>query len=591
MQHTLLKGALPIYARLLADSCGVAVVFGHSQPHTDGTTIYIPDLDPNDEHAKALAYGYIMHEAGHITETSFNRPLPSDRLENSINQILEDVRMESRQIARYPGAKTRLSMMMEALLKSGYLPTSDDNTPPAKILTRWMSRRLRSEVLGQTVLDDLADIDERLVHKAFPSGVVTRLNVLMRKVTACRDTDDVFTLTEAIMLMLREEEEKEDEKQNDPTDPQNTADDSDDAQTDPDAGGDPDDDHDGDPSGGSNPSGDDSDDSQKGAGNGDSPQGDDPGDAQNSASGDDGDDDGDDSAQKLSNLKSMLSGQDAPDAGDLDDVLGKAIGERAVQTRSTAIHMPQAELKRDGFGQPDQMLNRVASETRALRRRLINYMEASTECDYVTSTRGKRLAMNRLIRLETRNARIFSKRIEGQEINTAVKVLLDRSVSMRERIHLAGDAAFAMHAALSQLHGVSSAVAAFPATVQGDSAGVQVLARFGEKLQTCASRFTGMSAEGTTPMAEAMLWSGYELLSRDEDRKILFVVCDGQPNSEESTKKVIQMLEEEGVEIMALGIQHDCSGLIQNSRVIHSIQEMPAAVFSMVQRQLFRLAA
>ena len=53
MTHALLKGALPIYARMLAESCGVQVEFGHAIPKTDGITIFLPDL-PVEFQAEAV---------------------------------------------------------------------------------------------------------------------------------------------------------------------------------------------------------------------------------------------------------------------------------------------------------------------------------------------------------------------------------------------------------------------------------------------------------------------------------------------------------------------------------------------------------
>ena len=107
MTHALLKGALPIYARMLAESCGVQVEFGHAIPKTDGITIFLPDLPVDDPISKALAFGLIMHEAGHVTETAFSVWPKNPVVADMVNR-LEDIRMEGCQIRKYPGGRQRL---------------------------------------------------------------------------------------------------------------------------------------------------------------------------------------------------------------------------------------------------------------------------------------------------------------------------------------------------------------------------------------------------------------------------------------------------------------------------------------------------
>lgn len=60
---------------------------------------------------------------------------------------------------------------------------------------------------------------------------------------------------------------------------------------------------------------------------------------------------------------------------------------------------------------------------------------------------------------------------------------------------------------------------------------------------------------GGTPMAEAITVAGHDLLAREEDRKVMIVMCDGHPASIEHTKFAINSLEKNfGVEVAIVGI-------------------------------------
>lgn len=62
MKDALATGALPIYAKMLADACDVEVVIGtQTQACTNGRVIYLPPLPGDSKLAKKLAYGMIMH--------------------------------------------------------------------------------------------------------------------------------------------------------------------------------------------------------------------------------------------------------------------------------------------------------------------------------------------------------------------------------------------------------------------------------------------------------------------------------------------------------------------------------------------------
>ncbi len=593
MTHALLKGALPIYARMLAESCGVQVEFGHAIPKTDGVTIFLPDLPVDDPISKALAFGLIMHEAGHVTETAFSVWPKNPVVADMVNR-LEDIRMEGCQIRKYPGGRQRLAMMVDGLVSTGYFGSPAGELTPNEAMAAFVLYRLRANVLGQQAVAQYADIAEEQCRKLLPEPAVTRLDVLMHEVTSCRSTADVVTLATEIVKMLEEEQKKAEEEQNPSNQPEH-------GQPDPQ-------DQSGSASGGTGDQ--QGDPAQQNASNqpqqGQSGNQDQAGSAAGDATGQQGDPSkqndptqqqgagagsgAPDPAKKAENLKNILSGQDNKGMVDVGDQLKEALGQIGKQRRYESIQFPKSVKAAKGYGDASEMLARVAAETRALRRRLSNELEAVAQSHRRIGRTGTRLATNRLYRLETMNPRVFERVEQGIAVNTAVTILIDASGSMSSRITLAVDAALGLYSALDKLYGVSAAVATFPAYVDG-SEGVKVIADFNDTLRTRADCFTGVSATGGTPLAEAMLWAGSNLVPRKEERKILFICTDGEPNNGEKVKQMKQMLEEEGVEIMCLGIGHDAHDYFPDSRTIHSIAEMPHAVFQMMQRKLLRQAA
>lgn len=580
MKDALMKGALPIYARMLADSCGVQVEFGHATASTNGTNIFLPDLPLDDPSSKALAYGMIMHEAGHISETSFS-VWPKNPVIADMANRLEDVRMEACQMRKYPGGRQRLSTMVDALVATGYFGPPRAESSPNEAMAAYVLYRLRADVLGQQAVKDYADIAESACRKALPGSAVTRLGALMNEVTECRNTADVVVLATEIVKMLEEEQQNAEQEAQQDADPSQQ-------QSDPQQGQDS--------SGGDQGQGstDDSSSAQGGGqpsdqGGHSAQDGQQHGDSQGSGSDASGPDP--DAADKAQNLRNILSGADNKGMVDVGDTLKEALGAISQEKRYESITMPKAYKANHGFGDASSMLDRVSSGTRALRRRLANELEAVAQSHQRIGRTGNRLAANRLYRLETMNPRVFERVEMGQAVNTAISILIDRSGSMSQTIELAIDAAFSLYAALDKIHGVATQVATFPHYVHGSYVGVGVLSDFGDKLSERAPCFTGVSASGGTPLGEAMLWAGAELVRRKETRKILFICTDGDPDNGDKVREVTRLLEAEQVEIICLGIKHDARAYFPASRTIWSIADMPATVFEMMQRQLLRKAA
>jgi cobalamin biosynthesis protein CobT len=106
-------------ASVFGDKAEVRVQFAGNTAHTDGQTITLPSVDEYQEFSaedKAVARGYLDHEAGHIKHTDINvmgRCKTSN--ERQCLNFLEDARIERKISEEYKGAKDNLATLNDRL--------------------------------------------------------------------------------------------------------------------------------------------------------------------------------------------------------------------------------------------------------------------------------------------------------------------------------------------------------------------------------------------------------------------------------------------------------------------------------------------
>jgi cobalamin biosynthesis protein CobT len=77
------------------------------------------------------------------------------------------------------------------------------------------------------------------------------------------------------------------------------------------------------------------------------------------------------------------------------------------------------------------------------------------------------------------------------------------------------------------------------------------------------------------------------LLQRQEPRKIMLILTDGCPCNGFDTEAATQRAMKEGIEIAAIGIMHGgVKNYWKNNCIINSIQELPAAMFGVMEELL-----
>jgi nitric oxide reductase activation protein len=115
-----------------------------------------------------------------------------------------------------------------------------------------------------------------------------------------------------------------------------------------------------------------------------------------------------------------------------------------------------------------------------------------------------------------------------------------------------------MPLAVGDLDGIETSVDIFP----GSAGYVETLKSWGERTATTLDRMASVTAEGGTPMAEALEESGPDLLCQSTDRKILVVITDGDPfGGPAASAKIVRRLQQAGVEVVGVGIGRHCKDL------------------------------
>ena len=204
------RQALPIVASVIGQRLGIPVVVGGNQAMTNGKMIVIPNVE-SEEH-KGVAFGYLIHEGAHIRYTDFAQ-VGSTPYTRSLANIFEDIRIEQAIAREYPGAPDRIREVIDHLVEKGGMPVSSGK--PHEILHQHVLLRLRSRILKQERLNDLAREQEKILRERLPEGVVVRLHGILASAEKNGSTADCVAMAERIVAMLKEEAEKEQQRKKD----------------------------------------------------------------------------------------------------------------------------------------------------------------------------------------------------------------------------------------------------------------------------------------------------------------------------------------------------------------------------------------
>lgn len=587
--------SLPILAVAFGHRKGIEVRIGGDKACTDGKTIYLPDmpLDSPKELA-TLAFGFLYHETGHLEFSDMavfdDARQDSPFLAHILNAI-EDVRMEAERNARYPGSAHALADLVAAVDKEGWFGSEEsiERANPGRVLVMGVLTKLRTEILGQPLQEKSALWGARLQQILGDAGMV-KLNALLA------DVNDLVTTSDALQLARRVRTLVEEQAKEPPAEEKGSESgevEADEAAGSSGSGSASVSDEDGQP-------GKDSGDGADASADGETSDGDDAGggDSKHGKSGKDdacadgasGGTEADDGAPPdRGALKDALNaGDDELGEVDLGDGAAKLLSREAEKAVQEAIKQdkhghfgmqtPLSVLKRS-LGTHSE-LPKVMAESSQVRIRLATRMQAQVKERVQHQQHGRCLDGRVVHRLWTGNPRVFVRKDYRRKVNTAVQLLLDASGSMHQSIVLARRAVLAASAGIEQIHGCKVSAAAFPE--------IEVMKDFDEATRRASSRFV-VYADGSTPLHRALVWAAAQLAVRREERKMLIVVTDGEPDDMQMAKAMLERFAHSGVEVIGIGIDTtSVEHLFPVSTVIKSVSDLSGALFNLLTTTMRR---
>lgn len=206
----------------------------------------------------------------------------------------------------------------------------------------------------------------------------------------------------------------------------------------------------------------------------------------------------------------------------------------------------------------------------------------------ITKRTGRSINTRHLCRVVNGDTRVFNQRADKQAPNTAVHILVDMSSSMnssgdsyKSQAEIAQEAAIAIALALDAIQGANPAVTAFGGYSNDP---VRKIVGHGQRVKSQYKKF-GASTWGCTPMAEAIWYGANELSKTKENRKMLIVITDGEPDEFGPCKSVIGLCERSHVEVIGIGIKtNSVARLFKQNIVISDAKDLKGTLFSLMRR-------
>lgn len=493
-----------------------------------------------------LIDGLIAHEIlCHGLHTDFTVALKPG-IAGALSNILEDPRGELLSKSRYPGANSKIHKTLQILTAKGVFCSPDPATvTPPQILTGWLVTELRSELLLQDCLSGFSREYRKLAIDAFGSATVDQVKAIALKGCHAKNTQGASDAADEIVSLLKMAKENPENQKPNP-------------------------------------------DSKSGEGSGDG----------NST---------DQAPTKSAAMEKVLSagsGDIADCAKGLEEVISAALpstrksGAGGYQPDNVNEMQELRQSKTGGSIDNRAKLRAGAQKTAALLSLTFeDLIETITNTDVKTTDEGK-LNTRKLWRYPLGDDKVFTKRYEGESIDTCFYLLGDESVSMGGAFGPnpkpdEPDTRITAHEACNRvavavgevLHNVS-----IPVGIATYNTTVREWHSFDDNWASTLQRYQPKPAGGTKTHL-AVVWALKKLLDRKEARKILIVITDGDPGDSLVLKAAVDEAASFGVEVRFVLIgssyhqQYLDAGMA--SGVALSDSELASAVFGALKQGIF----
>jgi len=335
--------------------------------------------------------------------------------------------------------------------------------------------------------------------------------------------------------------------------------------------------------------------------------------------------------------KALENNQTEDMKADIKENLNQIAEQNAKENKR---HIPHPEtVKRDRVINGNQahasdfntLKKEVNKQISALKAKLVSVLKTRTLKGAILDRESGHIDGAALYRLKQRDRNVFMEPGKVIELDTAVSMIIDMSGSMNQggarltrgpkgkrvvgggsRIQMAVKSAIALAETMEQL-GVPVEISGFYNDVKSyslytawrEDGGVYtrhvpytrtIFKAFTERWKSVKTRLNSeVSGKGVNCDCEAVLWAAKRLAVRNERRKILIVLSDGQPNLdsghdintiiERDLKIQVGRIEQAGINVMGLGIKSDAvKSYYPNNAVINNLDDLPKAVFNALKR-------
>lgn len=598
----------------------VDVVFKGDGAATNGKTIYLPSLNQSAEvtdKQASIMRGYVDHEAGHVRHTDFEAlqefgeecAKTNNKLLKSIHNACEDVWLEKRVVDEYPGALDNLSATTKSV-NDAFLKARKDGDVTDKMLSddkfisavaiTWEGRKDYPEPSSQQCIDLL------------PKDIQDRLPKWVASIDQCTSTKDVITLAKIIEKEVRDAHEDKNPTTN-PTNPSDKGDERD---------------------GGKG-------DQPRGDGSGDDPnecggqQAQDVGDGDEDAEGNGGSAKSDDSEDEVVGEATVGNDhvEDSADKAidsvydnfDVTDIVSKEIVENHSTSRSDLHSYRPYSTEKDTFRTSKNFyklksgnahsyntkLSAMSGDINVMRRKLERALMSKDNRDWDSGREDGRLDTRRFVGAFNGRQDVFKKREPRAEMDTALTVLIDLSGSMSgSKIRIAEQCAIALAEAVDKT-GIAYEVLGFTQAGTADEYPLQpngdafsrycpihtyVFKNFEQRLFECKGSMSSIynCATGQNADGESLMYAYARLKPRQEKRKVLMVLSDGQPASDGDymqghyyLQKVVQDIIKDGTEVVGIGIaSRAVKDYYPNHVVVGSVQDLSGTALDQLSKIL-----
>jgi cobalamin biosynthesis protein CobT len=637
----LFETALQKLARIMSTQYGVEVKFEGKGAYTDGKTIVLPSTENLSEELIKDLHGYVDHEVAHIRHTNFDvlseyfegRKVNEGMLfhKNLLNGC-EDVRINRLMYKDYPGTVLNIEPLIEKHSKIWF--------------ERW----------GETnpVMQLIFCVMQKMLGKPHPEvspelgSMLDLVEPEIAKLNDCTSTEELAKLTKKIVDKIIEEQKEREEKQDKSDDGDGEKQDSDDdSEGEGDASSDSSDDNSdsdsSDASDGDNNDGDDDSDSDAESGEGSDERDQDESESAKSESAKSesaksGEDGAGDSDRRLSSevMKAKPGSDEAASYEDLpssiDEMIEDAVKDELGDQKDdkpkksnwhyrtvNKPHIPYSTKYDEtenlsGKGDHRRYMKikaSVNSMVAPIRRAFEKSLKAKEKKKWKFERERGQISSRHLYKLHDKNYRKPFRTMQKKEVNNvAVEMLIDLSGSMSgSRIDVAQKSAIAMAEALNDI-GITFEVTGFHSEYDHRIGARGVTADYNRRSEAMRYKvyksFDAISLNGLerisvgqqNPDGEAVKWAAQRLSLRNQPRKILLVLSDGQPCTSEGNmsvlnndlKQAVKKIEKKtDIEVIAIGIQTDSVKHFYNNYVIvDDLKKLPTTVLSKLTRMILK---